>query len=309
MKTFYWLLKREYWEHRGGFLWAPIIAGGILLLLQLLLVGVMGSLFARHGGGYNVNDIVEKMAKGNWDDAGNLFELCILMPMIVLNAVLGFVVMFYGLGTIYNERRDRSILFWKSLPISDSRTVLSKLVSAVVVAPIITSFICVGLGIVSALIYAIPLGLGGADFGKLLAHTHIVSMLLGLLALVPLYALWALPAVGWFMLCSAWSRSVPFLWGVAVPLIAALVLWMFNQMAPFDIPVGWICQNIIFRVLVSVFPVSLLIASGHSQGSDPVAIILSNYAMLGSLKLWLGAAAGAAMIATAIWLRRTRDDA
>ena len=35
----------------------------------------------------------------------------------------------------YDERKDRSVLFWKSLPVSDRDTVLSKAVSALVVAP------------------------------------------------------------------------------------------------------------------------------------------------------------------------------
>jgi len=35
MKTFYWLVKREFWEHKGGFFWAPVISGIVFLELAL----------------------------------------------------------------------------------------------------------------------------------------------------------------------------------------------------------------------------------------------------------------------------------
>ena len=57
--------------------------------------------------------------------------------------MLGFVVFFYCLGSLYDERKDRSVLFWKSLPVSDRDTVLSKALSALVVAP--TLAIAVGI--------------------------------------------------------------------------------------------------------------------------------------------------------------------
>ncbi|WP_210235883.1 ABC-2 transporter permease, partial [Mesorhizobium sp. M1C.F.Ca.ET.212.01.1.1] len=57
--------------------------------------------------------------------------------VVLFIGVLAFVVFFYCLGALYDDRRDRSILFWKSLPLSDTQTVLSKVISALIVAPLI----------------------------------------------------------------------------------------------------------------------------------------------------------------------------
>ena len=43
MNTFGWLVKREYWEHKGGFYWAPIWVSGVMLLLTLLGIVVAES--------------------------------------------------------------------------------------------------------------------------------------------------------------------------------------------------------------------------------------------------------------------------
>ena len=53
----------------------------------------------------------------------------------MVNIVLGVVVFFFCLGALFDDRKDRSVLFWKSLPISDQATVLSKVAMALVVAP------------------------------------------------------------------------------------------------------------------------------------------------------------------------------
>ena len=60
--AFKWLIKREFWENRGGFFWAPVITGGIFLVLNLILA-VIGSIAARRsmdGGGFVIDDAPEK---------------------------------------------------------------------------------------------------------------------------------------------------------------------------------------------------------------------------------------------------------
>src|SRR5206468_10746510 len=48
------------------------------------------------------------------------------------------VGIFYCLDALYGERRDRSILFWKSLPVSDVMAVLSKLAIPIVILPLLS---------------------------------------------------------------------------------------------------------------------------------------------------------------------------
>ena len=317
MKTFFWLVKREYWEHRGGFLWAPLVAGGIFLLLLILMI-LLFEIFRTHAGvhvGF-LNTLVEKADAGDWESAGNAFDMILLIPSIILSAVLGFVVLFYSLGSLYDDRRDRSILFWKSLPVSDMRTVLSKVASALIMAPVFSILISVVMGVVLLLICAFFLAAHGISIWRLLAYTHPLQVLGSLLSFVPLYALWALPSVGWLMFCSAWARSKPFLWGVAVPLIAGLFVGLFSVMSPLSFSAKWIWSHVILRALLSVFPGSEFVLDAQylknmpdTNPNESVALsLLHSYTLLGSVELWIGVAAGIALIGGAIWFRRVRDD-
>ena len=135
--AFKWLIKREFWENRGGFFWAPVITGGIFLVLNLILA-VIGSIAARRsmdGGGFVIDDAPEKAHQ----IVGGIGDGMLLGGVILACVVLAFVVFFYALGTLYDDRRDRSVLFWKSLPVSDAQTVLSKAAIALLVAPLIVA--------------------------------------------------------------------------------------------------------------------------------------------------------------------------
>ena len=128
-KTMEWLVKREYWEYKGMFFLAPVRLG---LLMITLLVGIM-----IYSGGRDMNfhfheapQLLEHKAEVVTAIANNYIAASI--PVFMM---LGVLVFFYCLGAMFEERRDRSILFWKSLPVSDTATVMSKVTLALVVAP------------------------------------------------------------------------------------------------------------------------------------------------------------------------------
>ena len=146
MGTLRWLLKREYWENRGGFLYAPLIAG--LISLVMSTIGIAFGLFALHraardgglhidGEDVNINGLdlallTRDISAKDLADLGNGLDLTLVLSSAWPFLVLAFVVFFYCLGALYDDRRDRSILFWKSLPLSDTQTVLSKVISALI---------------------------------------------------------------------------------------------------------------------------------------------------------------------------------
>src|SRR5690606_11488023 len=135
---------------------------------------------------------------------------------------------FYCLGALYDERKDRSVLFWKSLPLSDSSTVLSKVVSAVVVAPLLATIaaILTMFGFL-ALISLVVLFYGGNPVSLLWGPASPALISLQYIAAIPLYALWAMPTIGWLLLCSSWARSKPYLWAIMIPLFAGIfVAWL-----------------------------------------------------------------------------------
>ena len=321
MKTFYWLVKREFWEHKGGFVTAPIVAGIIALVLNLMLLittEVLGRRWAGVGKGDSFHTNFDGAFNGdNLVQAGAVLDMTLYGVTFLILGVMAIVVFFYCLGALYDDRRDRSILFWKSLPLSDTNTVLSKAASAVVVAPAIAVVTGVISGLLLMIVVAIFATFHGVPAWRLLMEAHPFRVVFTLLLLLPLYAIWALPTLGWLMLCSAWARSKPFLWAIALPIAAGIVVSWFGLMGLFNRGSGWFWANVVGRLLGSLVPGGwvgqnneLIIMHGHD---DPASVLQSldlayHYSALANPSTWIGAIAGVAMIAGAIWFRRWRDD-
>ncbi len=320
-KNVYWLVKREFWEHRGGFFWAPIITGGVFLLLNIMGIITAEVLGASHGINFGasggLHSVMADMDAGDLSKVGFALDIAMYSAMGVLTVVLGFVVFFYCLGALYDDRRDRSILFWKSLPISDTSTVLSKIISGTVLAPVIAVIVGIVVGMLQLLILAITLSFHGVNVWQLLLLAHPFRIMFNLIGYIPLYVLWALPTVGWLLLCSAWARNKPFLWAVALPVASGLMISWFGLMGMFNLPTVWFWKNIVQRGLLSTFP-----GTGSLFGMDGTSIahnvtgnpdmdfmdLANTYHLLASPNLWIGAAIGMGLLAGAVWFRRWRDD-
>ncbi|NDK37267.1 ABC transporter permease [Pseudoxanthomonas gei] len=318
--TFKWLLKREFWENRGGFLWAPVITGAIVSLLTLVLavIGLVRFNQSHAGDSMRFEGSLAEHAR----QIGGIGDTALLVGISLTTLVLAFVVFFYALGCLYDDRRDRSVLFWKSLPASDLQMVLSKASWALLLAPIISIVVGVAIGIVLWVIIGAAAALAGMpNASAIFTHANPFSVIGNTLTIVPVYLLWALPAVGWLMLCSAWARSKPFLWAVLLPVLACVMVSMVGILPGTDINYGRIWYTLVYRGLMSVVPGSWAPASSafennmqHAQNSDiqgPADLMrlmnVSNLDVLGSADLWIGAAIGAAFIALAIYLRRWRE--
>jgi ABC-2 type transport system permease protein len=322
MKTLYWLVKREFWEHRGGFFWAPVITGGVFLLLNIMGIIVAEATGMHHNlmfafGSDNkleLNSLIHSLDAHQIDMVGAGLDMAMLSSSFLISVVFCFVVFFYCLGSLYDDRRDRSILFWKSLPISNTETVASKVIAAVVAAPIIAIVCGVLTGIAMLLLFAITLSLHGVGVWSLLTLAHPFQVVSFLVASLPIYVLWSLPTVGWLMLCSSWAKSKPFLWAVVIPVAVGVVLGWFHLLGVLPLKNDWYWQNIVARLLFSVFPGGWFDEAGIKNFShDPQAIYdffsLSNaYSVLAKPDIWMGAVAGIAMLALAVWFRRWRDD-
>jgi ABC-2 type transport system permease protein len=321
MNTLYWLIKREFWEHRGGFFWAPVITSGVFLLLNIMGI-IGGEVFGVHhgfvfGGSDDPNSLafmVHSLDAHQTQMVGAGLDLAMLSASFLISVVFCFVVFFYCLGALYDDRRDRSILFWKSLPISNTATVASKVVSAVVAAPIIAIVCGMLTGIAMLLLFAITLSLHGVGVWSLLTLAHPFQVIGFMLGSLPIYAIWALPTVGWLMLCSAWAKSKPFLWAVVIPVALGVVISWFHMLGITALKSDWYWREILTRLLFSVFPGGWFHDAGVDRlGHDPSAIskflTLSNaYSVVAQPDFWIGGVAGIGMLALAVWFRRWRDD-
>ncbi|WP_045727598.1 ABC transporter permease [Xanthomonas sp. GPE 39] len=316
MSTFKWLLKREFWEHRGGFLWAPIITGGIIAALYALLA-MVGSV-AGHDRG--INDMRWRDAAENANEIiGKIGDGTMLAGVLLACIVMAFVVFFYALGTLYDDRRDRSVLFWKSLPVSDLSTVLSKVVWALVLAPILALGIGLLFGLVLWLVTALTMSFNGVQqSGAVFTHSHPLQIIGGVLSNLPIYAMWSLPTIGWLMFCSAWARSKPFLWAVLIPILSCVTASMMNILPMLHLNNNLIWYTVIYRGLLSVMPgtwLSVLRESAPPTQIDSAQDLADTIQLSGAWRIfqqpdiWIGAVIGVAFIGAAIYLRRWRDEA
>jgi ABC-2 type transport system permease protein len=224
MKTMKWLIKREMWEHKGMLVWAPTVIAAVVAVMGLAAVFLGKNInFGQDGDMVNIGTVtIEGAMRTRIAETLSQAYMVSAMPVLM---VLGFLVFFYCLGALNDERRDRSLLFWKSLPVSDLTTVLSKLLLAVVIAPLIT----LGIGIVLSLVLVLAacfmlLSHGTNLFGALLSSPDFYLTPLRMIGLLPVYILWALPTVGWLLMVSSMVRSKVFLWAVGTPLVASLLL-------------------------------------------------------------------------------------
>ena len=325
MNTLYWLVKREIWEHKGGFVRAPLIGGAIFLLITIMSLTVVMTMFGSHfyAGGVSVADLREKISNHDMQSVGAILDVIMLVPTGILSVMTGIIVFFYCLGSLYDDRRDRSLLFWKSLPITDTQTVLSKVISATVIAPIVSFAVGIVTGLIVLLTFATFLSFKGVGVWELLVLAHPLRIFADLALSVPAFILWAAPTVGWLLLCSAWAKSKPFIWAVAIPLGAGAMIWWLELLGVIH-GTSYFWSHIARRWLGSIFPGSWLGASENlthtvafgvtSDDGSRTNVVLNAidfshaYSILGTLNAWVGVIAGIAMIGGAIWLRRWRDD-
>ena len=319
MNTFKWLLKREFWEHKGGFFWTPVVVGALMttFIAVSLVIAVLGLSNGMQINGVEVSNLANVVtSQQRTEFASRLVSgyTGLSMPIFI---ALGFCVFFFCLSTLFDERKDRSVLFWKSLPLSDQTTVLSKVAMALGIAPAIAVVVTTITAIIAGLLICLAAATAGVNiFGEVLGNSSTYLAPLQLAAMLPIYALWALPTIGWLLMVSAWARTKPLLWALGVPLMAGTLVSWANGMFRFDWNVGWFWKNIIGRLLGSVLPGSWLLQRGHTLPQEETlgattalsAALTHSWQLLASPNIWIGAALGAAMIYAAIRLRGWRDE-
>lgn len=316
---FKWLLQREYWENRGGFFWAPLITGVIIVGLNLILA-VIGSIAARRSMGSSGFVFNEEDPHQVGQALGAMGDGMLLVGVLLACIVLAFVVFFYSLGSLYDDRRDRSILFWKSLPVSDSQMVLSKAAWALVLAPLVAIGVGLLIGVALWVITALTITLNGMPAAHaVFTQSHPMKVIGGVLASVPVYMIWALPTVGWLMFCSAWARSKPFLWAVLIPVLGCVVISMLTILPGVDIAHDKVWYTLVYRGLLSVipggwFPATSGVVDPTMEINTPNELanavdLTRSWHAFATADLWIGAVVGVAFIAAAIRLRRWRDEA
>lgn len=322
-----WLLRRELWEHKGMLVWTPALIGIVMTVLGTLMAAATiartkmhtalivngeeiswSTVFNTRTFGPRRTEIIDAVANNYTYAAAPLF------------LALGFLVFFYCLSALHDDRRDRSVLFWKSLPISDAQTVLSKAAIALLVAPLIVAAAASLTSLALILILSGVLAANGIHvFAELLGSPGLYLGPLRVFGLLPVYCLWALPTVGWLLMVSSWAKSKVFLWAVGLPLLLLILTVWAGKLTQTESDVSWIQMNVIGRALLGTLPGSWYLfepellpqmhalAAGGSHMTR-IDVFSNSWSSLALPAVWLGAAAGAALIYAAIRLRRWREE-
>jgi ABC-2 type transport system permease protein len=233
LRSLYWLVRRELWENKA--LWiAPAVTAGLLLVATVWgFIAMISNPEAVEA--FNEYAVPELLSHGTADLAHGFSRAGIALLYLVMLVVL----FFYILDSLYGERRDRSILFWRSLPVSDTLTVASKVTVAIVVAPLIVVAIALCLEVVDVLISG-PIVAMGTDlrYGDYVQPLASLSAVSGGLRDMWLLGLWFLPYIGWLFLVSAWARRAAFLWAILPPLGLGLAEYLMFRSRHFFEMIG-----------------------------------------------------------------------
>jgi ABC-2 type transport system permease protein len=283
-RPFLWSLRRELWENRSLYL-APLGVAGLFLIG--FFIGLV--------------QLPAKMRSSLALPPDKLHEALVQpydFAALAIMATMFIIAVLYCLDALYGERRDRSILFWKSLPVSDRTAVLAKATIAAVFTPLVSFVVTVATQLVMLLLSTMVLAGSGLSPARLWQEVALVPMsLMVLYHLITIHMLWYAPIYAYLLLISAWARRVPILWA-ALPVIAlSIVERLAFGTAYFANYVGG---------RLGGGPEAVSATARGMMPLDPM-IKITPVGFLVSPGLWLGFLVAAAFLAGAVRLRRQRE--
>lgn len=276
-RPFYWSVRRELWEYRSIFI-APMAVAG---------VSVLGFLIATLGRALSMSNLDKRLAV-----LEQPYEFAAALPMLAAMVIGAY----YCLDAFSSDRRDRSILFWKSLPVSDRTTILAKATVLFAVLPLITCAMIVAVEVIMVMLSSVVVlgsGLSVATFWSHIAPFHTLQGLL--YHMITVHVLWHAPFYAWLLLVSSWARRAAILWATLPP----LAIGIFERIA---FHTTYFANWLMYRV--SGGSEAMPMGSDHSMG------VMTHFTLIRFLLtpgLWLGLGFTALCLAGAVRLRRYRE--
>jgi ABC-2 type transport system permease protein len=208
-RALYWSIRREIWENISIYI-APLAAAALFLFGFAINMLSM----RRHLGASRLDPAQPH------DLLATRYELS---AALIMGTAL-IVGVFYCLDALYGERRDRSILFWKSLPVSDVTTVLSKLTIPMVILPLLSFAISLATQLIMLVLSSVILVGSGVNIAALWTEVSFFHVSLVLLYhLLTVHGLYYAPIYAWLLMVSAWAPRAPFIWAFLPPFVVAVV--------------------------------------------------------------------------------------
>jgi len=319
MNTIVTLLKREYWENRGHFAISPLVMGAFLIALFLLALFNTEHIVGTHGeslgpislSGISISGLdylgafSVEFASLSLERRSEIWEMSFYGISSSFTFIMILVSFIYLLGSLYDDRKDKSILFWKSLPVSDLMTVTSKIITVIFVIP---AFFVIGSTLTFLLIMIISslvaLFTNGNLWASIWEPAPFISAPIKLYGAYVIQSLWAAPFLAWLLLVSSWTKRKPILMAT-IPVAAVSFMEFYYYRT------SYFADAVRERTMGWVIPVD--ITSGRHLGSNEPILdqggIYNNVTSLMALPgFWYGLVVAAAMVAGAVYIRRYRDE-
>lgn len=280
-RPLHWSVRRELWENRSLYI-APLAVAGVVLFGFL----ISAIHLPQRRRATLLLDAAKQQAA---------IEKPYDMAAVMIMATIFIVGVFYCLDALHGERRDRSILFWKSLPVSDFTTVLSKALIPLAVLPLIAFAIIVAtqadmLLLSNAVLAANDLPTTTREQWPFFRHSLILAYGLATLAL------WHAPIYAWLLLVSGWARRATFLWAV----LPSVLISMLERMA---LGTSYFGKLVSYRLVGHMPRAFDLSPKGHQINS---LAQLTPAKFLSTPGLWVGLLLAAGLLVAAVRLRRER---
>lgn len=303
--------RRELIEHRRSVIYTPIIIAALVFVM--VLVGSFGNgVFKVDNHALHINafkQMYEEQGPAMLHVAhqGWMFGFYSLMHI-----ALAIVSVAYALGCLFDERRDRSTLFWRSLPIRDWETVAVKAAFLLIFIPISYMLTLMILQIAIALLLAVLCMVHGLSATELIfSSMPFFRAQAWQFSSQWITSLWLLPIFAWFMLCSGYCKSRPFLTAILLPGIVLSIFGAINWANLFSFSTGtgvagFIKKEFFLRILEGFSPAHSHNFSGGAQKIVEFGQILER---LTSTRMLGGIVVGLALLALCAYIRRYREDA
>ena len=297
------LIRRELWEHRSIWL-TPIVIAGVVTLGTLTALMFAGE-FAHE---------LDLAIFGAQNIAGDMERKAVLTGFFVGSSWLfllglGVLTIFYTLDSLYAERKDKSILFWRSLPVTDAETVISKLLTAVVLIPAFAIVAIIGTHIVNLIVTSIWVSMKGGDAGLLIwGSVPLLDNWLATALTVFGMAIWMSPFLGWFLFVSAYTKRSPLLMAFLPLVLIPMIEGIFFRSANFAEAVWGRGAKI---PLFSGIDIETFFDEGHARVNEEMVSLLAHLDLgkfVTSIDTWIGIIVCGLLTTAATYVRRFRDE-
>lgn len=300
------LVRREIWEHRS--IWVtPAAVAMVVSFLAIAMVVAIGAFGEAMNA--DIGKIADKTAPEHVRRAALAVSLIGNTTVFVI--AMWFLTIFYCLDALYAERKDKSILFWRSLPITDAETVISKLLVVFIAIPLATFAAIVVSHLLFLIVISIWLVTEGVSPGSMIwGAVPLFDTWGAVLSVLIALPLWLAPLLGWFLFVSAWAKHGPLLRAVLpIAVLPILEYIVFKT---------WVLGGaILTRLRLDSIPLFDGMKHASFDEDDLQSMLSENLSLVSwldygafasSLEVWAGLIVCGLFASGAIYLRRYRDD-